>query len=149
MRFIKFNTINYFTKNYFKMGNSQSVDFKDFESKNALRKYMEKIDQDMQDFKETQKKLLEESHKKNPSDKFNQVVENYFEAETVCNVPPFINWMVPSQRSLCKDAKIKFIKSAVELVDDVSTKVEMKQMIADTNQKMQFLQKLKENEKYL
>lgn len=131
------------------MGNSQSIDFKKFENRQLLESFIKRNDQNIDDLQERQKKLLELAKNRNPSKSLERAVNNYYESETVCNVPPMINWMFPSQREKCKIAKTNFVISTTEFVNEFITDIDLQKMMNETQINLDLLHKLKENKKYL
>lgn len=98
------------------MGSSQSVDFKDFETRKEIKEHVDRLSEKSDELKKEVENVSTNSSRLIGT-KMENVFARFSEAECECSAPKFVFWLSESKRHRCMDARRRSYASLAELVD--------------------------------
>ena len=97
------------------MGQQQSVDLQEFETKQQINNFINSTNEDNIRLEQKADKILEEINKREVNPQLTKVVDAYFRADCECNAPPFVFWLSSKKRQECQNAKMEAFNQISDL----------------------------------
>ena len=132
------------------MGNNNSVDFKDHQTKQDLNLFLNKVKNDNEKLKQRAEAIQESMENKQPKQKLEKFANAYFEADCKCNAPSIVFWLSTRKRAECHEARMNAFLAFMDLADSTIDYGKLSNALDELKQRTEVLNKMeKTNRRYV
>ncbi len=101
------------------MGQSNTVDFKNFETKQQIDNFIKQTETDTQELKLKLSEVDNEMNKRIPSEIPDKLMKLYLDVDCACSIPRTVLWLSTTKREECTRAKLNMYNGIISTTNDI------------------------------
>ncbi len=124
------------------MGQSNTVDFKNFETQQQIDNFIKQTETDTQELKLKLSNVDNEMNKRIPSEIPDKLMKLYLDVDCACSVPKTILWLSKTKREECTRAKLNMYNGIISTTNDSANFANLSYMHADALKHIEHLDEI-------